>query len=116
MTRMWQRLFALVAILGILLAQGALAAYSCPSMLSAPETGVPCERMDMDSAPLCAKHCFDEKQKPHESGDGCSVPGFVAAYSVRIPDFAGGTLEAKRLPAQGAAPRPLIIRNCTLRI
>lgn len=117
MTHMRQKIWALVAILGILLAQGAVAAYSCPLMLSPPMLDIPCEQMDMDSGPLCEKHCAEEKQKPHDSGDRGVAPGFVTAYFTRIADVADDAGKSRRLqPVQEAIQPPLIIRNCTLRI
>jgi hypothetical protein len=100
----------------LLFAQGALAAYACPMALGMPAAEAPCGNMDMDSVPLCQKHCADEKQKPH---DGASAPvaGFVPAFVVRLPSASESASSSRtEAPAEQAAPPPLILRNCCLRI
>lgn len=113
----FSRLWALLVIGTLLFAQGALAAYVCPTTLPGMATlEAPCADMDMDSAPLCKRHCADEKQKPHE-GSTAFTPPFVLASVVRLPfrsDSARAAPVATR--AERAAPPPLILQNCCLKI
>jgi hypothetical protein len=110
------RALAALLIATLLFAQGALATYACPMALAAPAAEAPCADMEMDSAPLCHRHCADEKQKPH---DGAFVPAtdFFPAFVVRLPlepDPSGSS--RTEAPAEQAAPPPLILRNRRLRI
>lgn len=113
----FSKLWALLVIGTLLFAQGALAAYVCPTAFSGKAAlEAPCADMDMDSTPLCQRHCADEKQKPHDSSTAFPPP-FVPAFVVRLP-FESDSARAAPVatPPEQAAPPPLILRNCCLRI
>lgn len=113
--RMRRHIWAILASLSILFSQGALAAYACPALLSAAGLGTPCDQMDMDSGPLCERHCAEEKQKPHDGVANPPAAQFVIAFTVRLPD-APCDQGAFYSIAQQAPPPPLILCNCCLRI
>lgn len=134
MTRQLRFLTALIALVGLLFAQLAVAGYACPAhqagmtnesaapLASAGNQAMPgCEQMDSDQPSLCHAHAQDASQSLDKPELPNLLPFSAAALTLVVlhiaaPDFSVGNLpRSSPLLARLTAP-PLSIRNCCFRI
>jgi hypothetical protein len=126
-------LTALIALVGMLFMQLAVASYACPGLQSrdtaeiaagSPEvvrSTTPCEQPDPEQPALCHAHCQDGKSSlsKHESPTVSPAAVFVAApLHVPEPAFAGGMPGVEPSPSllQRITAPPISIRHCCFRI
>ncbi len=117
MSRRSRFLASLVALLALLFAQLAVAAYDCPQLKEQRKAERTCDH-DITATPnLCIEHCaYGEASlgsaKPAPSAP--DLPGIpVTASPEALPAFARVAL---RVPASATPPPPLIARFTVLRI
>lgn len=113
------RLFAaLVAIVGLLFAQMAISAFSCPQMggnAAVAESG--CDEAMVVNANLCEQHC-EYGQASFESAKSPASPPALAGPFLRVHALVaeqprGQAIESRHSPA---GPAPPLIRFTVLRI
>ena len=114
---------ALIALLGLLFQQLAMAAYVCPVDNGSAATGVslqtpPCHAPDTSDKSRCHQHCHPLAQ----TSDHASAPAVPAALLpattwLRAPAVVAGNHEicADNVDARSTAP-PLTIQYCTFQI
>lgn len=128
MTRRLRYLTAVLATLGMLFAQFAVAAYACPALGAGLEAASPssigdcCDRSptDIDQAALCHAHCHPGAQaveKPaaavlHQGPASAPVAVLVGPHQIATVVAPG---EQHSLLARATAP-PVALRHCCLRI
>lgn len=134
MTRPLRFLTALIALLGMLFAQLAVAGYACPAhqagiatesvmvLASVGNQAMPgCEQMDSDQPSLCHAHAQGASQSLDKPELPNLLPFSAAALTlvvlhITVPDVSVGNLpRSSPLLARVTAP-PLSIRNCCFRI
>jgi len=127
-------LAALIALVGMLFAQLAVAGYACPAhqagmtsgsavpLASASNQAMPgCEQMDSDQPSLCHAHAQGASQSLDKPELPNLLPFSAAALTlvvlhIAVPDVSVGNLpRSSPLLARVTAP-PLSIRNCCFRI
>lgn len=111
---------AIVAALGMLFSQLALAAYACPmermEQGMAMEEAECCQESASATASLCQEHCKDSQAAVPDSAP--DLPGFVPAFTVSLP-LARSILpccEYSQAVLSRATSPPLAILNCCFRI
>ena len=111
---------ALIALVGMLFMQLAVAAYACPgsSELPAPTAMADCDEADPAAPALCHAHCQDGQtslDKPEVRTAAAAVMFFMTL--VAVEPVSGGTqarFEPASLLRRSTAP-PISIRHCCLR-
>lgn len=125
--RLLRKLAACAAILGILSAQFAVAAYACPALSEAMESKTSATPYEVDSRPcypsqdapigLCKAHCEDGQK--NVTGTHVPPPDFVPAFAVtlQIQDVSKQAQLAFAI-ANTISPSepPLHLRHCVFRI
>ncbi len=133
--RTYQRIAALLALLGVLFTQFAVAAYACPHLMGGEQSGsamqmpaestsaamgTGCAQIDQANPNLCVQYSqFGSQSLDHHAGLHVA-PALVASYLVARQDvsavhsahsigFVPDLLERNTAP-------PLSIRNCCFRI
>ncbi len=117
-THLSRHLAAIVAALGMLFSQLALAAYACPmermTMTEALAEAECCRESASATASLCHEHCKDSQLAAQDSVP--DLPGFVPAFTVTLPVASMHECEySQATPAHLTSP-PLFILNCCFRI
>ena len=130
--RKYRPLTALIALVGMLFMQLAIASYACPARSTSGETAVTtgdqvpaqsmpcCDQPDPDNVALCQAHCQDAKtsldkpQVPPVAPAAVIVSAILAPLDPRIPVVVpdGGP----RSSLQRATAPPIAIRHCCFRI
>lgn len=110
-----------LAIIALLFAQLAVAAYACPKV-AAPDASAatihaqtPCEQLDDALSNLCQKHCHDAEQP---QAAAALPPAFAPAFVVQLDPSAlevSLTRLEQHVLLRVHSP-PLTIRNCCLRV
>jgi hypothetical protein len=113
MKRARRHIAAWLAILGIVFAQLAVAAYACPGMPPPQDSAVPaipCAEMDMDAPALCERHCQGQDQ---QAGPGDITPApFVATFASPLPALDPPRPKGfTRAPPRPAASPPLAFQH-----
>lgn len=125
MNKRWGRLTAWLGIIAIVFAQLAVAAYACPleiavgsgasgaSSVAAPS---PCDKVDMQQANLCEKHCHDSQQS--QAAAPAMHAGFIPGYIVvvHLSSWLGSAGAMNDAVLLHATSPPATIRNCCFRI
>lgn len=114
---------ALIALIGLLFQQLAMAAYVCPidSADAATDAAVqmpPCHAPDTSDKSRCHQHCHPLAQTS-DHGSAPTVPAALlpATTWLRAPAVVAGNREicAEHIDARSTAP-PLTIQHCTFQI
>ncbi len=110
-----------LAIVALLFAQLAVAAYACPEAVE-PATSpaasfakTPCDQLDAELSNLCQKHCHDAEQSQAAAPlPPAFTPGFTVHLQATVPETSISPLEQRSL--LHIHPPPITIRNCCFRI
>lgn len=123
--RRHHRWIALVALLGMLFQQLAMAAYVCPQLdrgstdaVAAALQAPPCHTDRTQDKARCHEHCHPQAQSSDHASPLTVPPALLPATtwlrapdaSSSLPDFCGRALEAR------ATAPPLTIQHCTFQI
>lgn len=134
LTRPSRIVAALIALIGMLFMQLAVAAYACPDVeaaiaieatmvethADAMEAGADCMGSDMDQANLCNAHATSGNQSLDKPNATPAAPFTVAALTVvprdLEPSYAPLARNLEAPPLSRVTAPPLAIRNCCFRI
>jgi hypothetical protein len=132
LTRPSRIVAALIALLGMLFMQLAVAAYACPGLVTEPAfeaamaevhadaMEADCIGSDTEQANLCNTHATSSNQSLDKPNVAPLSPFTVAALTVVLRDFefipASSSRNIAALPLTRVTAPPLTIRNCCFRI
>ena len=118
-----RRWIALIALLGLLFQQFAMATYACPldgvgnGAAAAASQLPPCHAAHAQDKARCQAHCYPQVQSPDHASP-LTVPAMLPATTwLRIPDAPCRQhhLAERAFAARATAP-PLTIQHCTFQI
>ena len=121
--RRHRRWIALIALLGLLFQQFAMAAYACPLERGGANTSEavsqlpPCHAAHAQDKARCHAHCYPQVQSPDHASP-LTVPAMLPATTwLRVPDAPAPRhhLAERAFAARATAP-PLTIQHCTFQI
>ena len=113
-------LTALIALIGMLFMQLAVAAYACPGTngIAPPTAMADCDEADPAAPALCHAHCQDDQtslDKPEARTAAATVMFFMTLVAAEpVSDGTRARSEPASLLRRSTAP-PISIRHCCLR-